>query len=82
MRSPKEVNIDIKLIDFVDSFKFPEHVMKCLKLLLANEELQFSQEYANTVSIIRLGYNDHGPVHMRTVTYNAVIMLDLLKKRV
>jgi metal-dependent HD superfamily phosphatase/phosphodiesterase len=80
MRSPKEVNIDIKLIDFVDSFKFPEHVMKCLKLLLANEELQFSQEYANTVSIIRLGYNDHGPVHMRTVTYNAVIMLDLLKK--
>ena len=25
------------------------------------------QEYANTVSIMRLGYND-GPVHMRTVT--------------
>ena len=80
MKSPKEVNIDIKLIDFVDSFKFTDPVMKCLKLLLANEELQFSQEYANTVSIIRLGYNDHGPVHMRTVTYNAVIMLDLLRK--
>jgi len=80
MKSPREVNIDIKLIDFVDSFKFSDNVMKCLKLLLANEELQFSQEYANTVSIVRLGYNDHGPVHMRTVTYNAVIMLDLLKK--
>jgi metal-dependent HD superfamily phosphatase/phosphodiesterase len=80
MKSPREVNIDIKLIDMVDSLSLSSTAMKCLKLLLANEELQASQEYANTVSIIRLGYNDHGPVHMRTVTYNAVLMLDLLKK--
>jgi metal-dependent HD superfamily phosphatase/phosphodiesterase len=64
----------------IDSFGLCDTSMKCLKLLLANEELQASQEYANTVSIIRLGYNDHGPVHMRTVAYNAVLMLDLLKK--
>jgi metal-dependent HD superfamily phosphatase/phosphodiesterase len=80
MKSPREVNIDIKLIDLVDTFNFPGPAMKCIKLLLANEELQASQEFANNVSIVRLGFNDHGPVHMRTVAYNAVLMLDLFRK--
>jgi len=80
MISPKEINMDVKLIDMVDSLCLSGSAIKCLKLLLANEELQTSQDYANTVSIVRLGYNDHGPVHMRTVAYNAVLMLDLLKK--
>ncbi|HNX00699.1 MAG TPA: phosphohydrolase [Candidatus Cloacimonadota bacterium] len=43
-----------------------------------NEELQLMQEYANVVSIKRLGYNDHGPVHMRKATYNSIKMFDLL----
>ncbi|MDR0486890.1 MAG: phosphohydrolase [Treponema sp.] len=51
-----------------------------MKLLLDDEEIQAAQEYANTVSIVRLGLNDHGPVHMRTVALNALIMFDLLKK--
>jgi hypothetical protein len=38
------------------------------------------QEYANTVAIKRLGYNDHGPVHMRKSALNALIMFDLLHK--
>jgi metal-dependent HD superfamily phosphatase/phosphodiesterase len=38
------------------------------------------QEYANTVSIVRLKYNDHGPVHMRTVVLNSIIMMDLLRR--
>jgi len=80
MKSAKEVNVDIRLIDLVDSFNLSGNAMKALKLLLANEELQASQEYANIVSIVRLGYNDHGPVHMRTVTYNAAFMLDLIRK--
>ena len=80
MKSPRELNIDIKLIDMVDGFKLTGKAMTGLKMLLADEELQAAQEYANTVSIVRLGYNDHGPVHMRTVTYNAVLMLELLKK--
>ena len=37
------------------------------------------QDYANSVSIVRLGYNDHGPVHMRQVAINAVLMMHLLK---
>jgi metal-dependent HD superfamily phosphatase/phosphodiesterase len=63
----------------VDAFQLTGKAMTGLKMLLADEEVQAAQEYANTVSIVRLGYNDHGPVHMRTVTYNAVLMLDLLK---
>ncbi|MCL2801423.1 MAG: phosphohydrolase [Treponema sp.] len=80
MKSPKELSIDITLIDLVESYNLSVNVMKCLKILLANEDLQAQQEYANTVSIVRLGFNDHGPVHMRIVTYNAVLMLGLLKK--
>jgi len=80
MKSSTEVNVDIKLIDYVNSLNLSMNVMKCLKLLLANEELQAAQDYANKVSIVRLGFNDHGPVHMRTVALNAVIMLDLLRK--
>lgn len=37
------------------------------------------QDLANHVSIVRLGYNDHGPIHMRIVTLNALKMLGLLR---
>ena len=36
------------------------------------------QDYANTVSITRIGLNDHGPVHMKTVCRNALKMLCIL----
>jgi len=72
--------MDAKLVEMVEAFNLSGTALKGLKLLLSNEEIQASQEYANTVSIIRLGYNDHGPVHMRKVAQNALIMLDLLKK--
>jgi uncharacterized protein len=80
MKSSTEVNVDIRLIDTVNSLNLSTKVMKGLKLMLASEELQAAQDYANKVSIVRLGFNDHGPVHMRTVALNAVIMLDLLRK--
>jgi len=38
------------------------------------------QEYANIVSIKRLGFNDHGPVHMRKATLNAIKMFKLLNE--
>lgn len=53
---------------------------KIAEVLLADPEIHAMQEYANTVSIKRLGYNDHGPVHMRTVALNAVTMMALLRK--
>ncbi len=46
--------------------------------VFADEEVQAMQEHANTVSIMRLGMNDHGPVHMRIAAMNALAMLELL----
>jgi hypothetical protein len=56
----------------------PSH--RIVQRLLEDPEIHAMQEYANTVSIKRLGYNDHGPVHMRTVALNAVIMMGLLRQ--
>jgi metal-dependent HD superfamily phosphatase/phosphodiesterase len=54
-------------------------VMETLRLILQDEEIHALQDYGNSVSIKRLGFNDHGPVHMRTVALNAVTMLGLLR---
>jgi metal-dependent HD superfamily phosphatase/phosphodiesterase len=80
MKSSKELALDNKLMKAAESFQLSGKVLKGVKLLLADEEIQAAQEYANTVSIVRLGYNDHGPVHMRTVAVNALRMLSLLKQ--
>jgi len=75
MKSPKELSIEKKILEQLTpgspSWKLAES-------LVNDPEIQYMQEYANTVSILRLGYNDHGPVHMRTVTRNAVLMMRLL----
>jgi len=52
--------------------------LKATEILFADPEIQAVQEYANIVSIKRLGYNDHGPVHMRTATLNTIRMFKLL----
>ncbi|MCB5260076.1 MAG: phosphohydrolase [Candidatus Cloacimonetes bacterium] len=52
--------------------------LKTAEILFDDPELQAMQEYANIVSIKRLGYNDHGPVHMRKATINAIKMFKLL----
>jgi metal-dependent HD superfamily phosphatase/phosphodiesterase len=80
MRSPKEISVDKKMLDAVSELAPKGTAFKAAKLLMQDEEIQAVQDYANTVSIKRLGYNDHGPVHMRTVALNAVIMLGLLRK--
>lgn len=76
MKSVKEISIESKIQ------KRLQNNPNCLKLvnyLFADEELQQLQDYANNVSIKRLGYNDHGPVHMRQVVGNAIKMLNLLQ---
>jgi hypothetical protein len=37
------------------------------------------QHQANNVSILRLGYNDHGPVHTRIVTLHPLKILGFLR---
>jgi metal-dependent HD superfamily phosphatase/phosphodiesterase len=80
MRSTKEIALDGKLTETIEAFGLSGKAVATLELLLHDEELQAAQEYANTVSIIRLGYNDHGPVHMRTVAMNVLIMFRLLRQ--
>ena len=77
MKSPKEISLEQKLFHVVDRSSKPG---KLLELLINDAEVQQMQEYANTVSIIRLGFNDHGPVHMRQVCFNAIKMITLLKE--
>jgi metal-dependent HD superfamily phosphatase/phosphodiesterase len=80
MKSPKELAMDKKLLATVEELTGKGIPLTATQMLLEDEEIHAMQEYANTVSIKRLGYNDHGPVHMRTVALNATIMMGLLKQ--
>jgi len=51
-----------------------------LEHLVTDQEIHQMLSYANAVSIRRLGFNDHGPVHARITTYNALKILRLLRK--
>jgi len=68
------------LAETTAAFGLSGKAVAALELLLHDEELQAAQEYANTVSIVRLGFNDHGPVHMRTVAMNVLVMFRLLRQ--
>ena len=46
--------------------------------IFSDQEILILQDYANIVSIKRLGYNDHGPVHMRKAALNSLTMFELL----
>ncbi|MCD7780969.1 MAG: hypothetical protein LUH05_09910 [Candidatus Gastranaerophilales bacterium] len=76
MKSVKEVATESKIKDKLKDFPI---CLKTAEYLFEDEELQEMQDYANNVSIKRLGYNDHGPVHMRQVAINAIKMLTILK---
>ena len=80
MRSGKELALDNKILEKIQSFKLSGKTERLAEILLLDGEIQALQEYANAVSIVRLKYNDHGPVHMRTVALNALIMMELLRR--
>ena len=75
MKSVKEISIEKKIIEKLSKYPI---CCELAKKIFENTELQEMQDYANTVSIKRLGYNDHGPVHMRQVALNAIKMLSIL----
>ncbi len=82
-KSPKEHIVENKikaLVNDIDTrFSDGDTLLSRLaKILLESDEIKAIQDYANTVSITRLGLNDHGPVHMKIVCYNALKMLILL----
>ena len=75
MKSVKEISTETKI---QNRLKNNPVCLELVNYLFNDAELQEMQEYANNVSIRRLGYNDHGPVHMRQVVGNAIKMLNIL----
>jgi metal-dependent HD superfamily phosphatase/phosphodiesterase len=76
-KSKREIELDEELRAAAASTG-DEKLLRVVDLLLGEKLLGVIQNYANIVSIQRLGYNDHGPVHARIVTLNALRIFDLL----
>jgi metal-dependent HD superfamily phosphatase/phosphodiesterase len=72
-KSAKQINLEERILK-----RLSGRPLKAAELLFADPKLQAMQEYANIVSIKRLGFNDHGPVHMRKATLNTIKMFELL----
>jgi metal-dependent HD superfamily phosphatase/phosphodiesterase len=73
-KSPKEEAVERAILN-----KLKNSSLRGLaESVFQDEEIHAYQEYANNVSILRLKYNDHGPVHMRTVVLNALTLANLL----
>ena len=82
MTSPKELSMNQKIVSLTKEIieltsEKDDLPLKVVQLLIDDAEVQTIQDYANTVSIVTLGFNDHGPVHMRTVCRNALKMLKI-----
>lgn len=73
-KSPKEAALDRRVLALM-----PRELKPLAEEMLHDREIKALQDYANTVSIRRLGYNDHGPVHMRKVVQNALTGARLLQ---
>lgn len=83
VKSPKEIVLEEKLLKLAEELvgispDGDDLPLRTVTALIGNPEIKAIQDYANTVSITRLGLNDHGPVHMKTVCKNALRMLKLL----
>ena len=74
MSSKIESELEKEIIDMLSG-----RAEDAARFLMEDWETGCLQEYANHVSIKRLNYNDHGPVHMRTVARNALKMVDILE---
>lgn len=74
--SPKQRQLDEVLVSRSEG-----RVRELLARLTTDEEIHQMLSYANVVSVRRLGYNDHGPVHARLATYHALKMLRLLDEQ-
>jgi Uncharacterized conserved protein len=75
VKSPKEAALDRRLLELM-----PRELGPLADQILFDPEIKALQDYANTVSIRRLGYNDHGPVHMRKVVKSALKMAAILHR--
>ncbi len=75
MKSPKQLTLEKKILKMLSG-----KALSAAKIMINDEEIKYLQDYANTVSIKRLHYNDHGPVHMRKVVLNSLMLIALLNQ--
>ncbi len=75
MKSPKQLTLEKKIVEMLSG-----KALTAAEIMINDEEIQYLQDYANTVSIKRLQYNDHGPVHMRKVVFNSLMLTALLNQ--
>lgn len=73
--SPKEEELNRALLNRAEG-----KARELLRLILEDRMIHQHHSYANAVSVRRLGYNDHGPVHARIVSYNGLKILQMLHK--
>ena len=74
-KSRKQISLEKKIMEHVEGKS-----ATAAEMIFHDNEVQALHDYANIVSIKRLGFNDHGPVHMRKAALNAIVMLDLLTR--
>ncbi|MCK4653751.1 MAG: phosphohydrolase [Candidatus Cloacimonetes bacterium] len=72
-KSVKQIKFENKIKD-----RLRGKPLKVVEFIFLDPEIQALHDYANVVSIKRLGFNDHGPVHMRKAALNSLLMFDLL----
>lgn len=73
-KSKIEEQIDVQLIKASS-----DKSRKAIEYLIAHKPLEQLMQFCNIVSIERLGFNDHGRVHTKMATLNALKILNLLE---
>lgn len=73
-KSPKEEALERAILRKLEGSPLKNFA----EAIFSDPEITAYHEIANTISIRRLKYNDHGPVHMRTVVLNALTLAELL----
>ncbi len=76
MKSKKEIALEQSILKKLTgpALDFTENIFNDI-------EVHHLQNYANTVSITRLNYNDHGPVHMKKVGLNSIKIMKILNEQ-
>jgi len=72
-RSPIRAELEREIMEYLFG-----DARRAAEMVFADSQILDLQEYANVVSVNRLGMNDHGPVHMRICALNALKMLRIL----
>jgi len=73
MKSSKEKQLENSIQELISG-----KASELFTVLCEDEEVCALQDYANMVSLTRMHYNDHGPVHMRAAAYNALVIANIL----